>query len=150
MEANLNRTQTDPPSAGQSAPTAAGTDQNTVPNYPKELYDEALIEDEHRNFNLRLREAHQPKVSSYVAPPVPPAIAAVTALEMAAGKARVEHFEGVEKDRQGIAARTKEKWEGDSKAVFRPADFEEYKPTLKSSVQTQSKDVGLRQPTPRS
>lgn len=155
MEANPNPTQMDPQSAAPSVPTA----NETAPNYPKELYDDAHIENEHRDFNLKLMAARGPNQGKpeYVPPPIPPAIAEATRLEMEAGKARVEHFSKIEAERKLIAARVPEKWEGTSTPLFRPGNFEEYKPKSKNPVGAlnemnamQSKDRGVRQPVSRS
>lgn len=151
MEANPNPTQMDPANAGPSVLTA---NETVAPSYPKELYDDAHIENEHRDFNAKLMEARSPNKGKpeYVPPPVPPAIAEATRLEMEAGKNRVTHFEKIEAERKLIAARVPEKWEGKSTPIFRPADFEEYKPKSKAPVGAlnemnamQSKDR-LRQP----
>lgn len=131
----------------QSAPTAAVY----VPEYPKDLYDEAHIENGHRAFNDRLMAVRAPNGGkpAYVPPAPPAAVATQTELEMAAGAKRVSHFQEQEAARkEQVAARVHEKWEGKTTAVFRPPAFTEYSATFKSPAQTPSKD-NLRAPFQR-
>lgn len=151
MEAiNPAQPEATPPKA--SPPAAPTTDASAanIPEYPRELYDEASIENEHRDFNDRLLKARLPNQGkpAYETPPVPDAVVKQTDLEMKAGAERVKHFENLEHERKGLAARTKEAWEKTPAAntpVFRPPDFSEYRNTFKSPAQTPSKDT-LRQP----
>lgn len=131
------------PTSQAQSPAPEPTTNGTV-EYPAELYSSAWIENEHRDFNDRLMEARAPKEVAHVTPKVPEAVARATELEMAAGALRVAEFEKQEKDRKAISQRTPEKWEGKNTPVFRPGDFSEYRPTLKTPGQTVSKDAGLR------
>lgn len=137
-----------PPKAQPMSAPVTDASAGTVPEYPKDLYDEAHIENEHRDFNQRIMEARAPREKEVIPPAVAPGIAAQTLAEMEAGRARVAHFEEIEANRKTIAARVPEKWEGKSTPVFRPGDVSEYKTTLKGPAQTVSKD-NVRQPTPR-
>lgn len=95
-----------------------------VPDYPKSIYDAAVIENEMMDFNTQLGNAMRPEIKSYTPPPVPTAIAAATLREMEAGRARVAEFASVEQQRRAIiAARPKEPWEGNTTQVFRPAAY---------------------------
>jgi len=110
---------------------------------PQSVRDDAEREDMHRDFERRMAEANQPKVDTYVTPPVPSQIAANTRLEMEAGRRRVSEFAGIEAARQKFnAVRKAEAWEGQNTPIFRPGNFEEYKNIKGPSV---SKDA-LTQP----
>lgn len=111
--------------------------------YPKDLYELAHIENDHRTFEARLAEACQPVVKEYTPPPVPVQIAENTRREMEAGRRRVAEFAELESKRQATInePRKKEPWEGTNTPVFRPGEFDEYKTTMKSPVLTQSKDI---------
>ena len=117
----------------------------SVPNYPKELYDAAAIENEHRDFNARLAEVRSPTKVEYIPPPVPDAVSKQTRLEMETGSKRVKQFEVQRAEQQAIAARVPEPWEGKTVPIFRPGDAREYKDVKGTNV---SKDA-VAQPTPR-
>lgn len=116
-----------------------------VPDYPKDLYDAAHIENGHIDFNNRILAVRGPNQGKppYVPPPIPEAVSKQTELEMAAGAHRVKHFEALRAEQKEIAARTKEPWEGKSTAIFRPAEAREYTNIKAPAV---SKDRGLVQP----
>lgn len=95
-----------------------------VPDYPKDLYNEAVIANEMRDFNTQLGNAMRPEIKTYTPPPVPPAIAEATRREMEAGRKRVAEFAAVEQQRRVVMAeRKKEPWEGNTTAVFRPTAY---------------------------
>jgi hypothetical protein len=111
-----------------------------VPEYPKDLYTEAQIENEHRDFNQKLIEARAIREKpEYKPPPVPPAVIEQTRLEMEAGAKRVAEFEQMKKEQKALA-RVPDKWEGKTVEVFRPPDFREYTSTFKSPAMTVSKE----------
>lgn len=118
-----------------------------VPDYPKNIYNEAHVSNDRMDFEERLMASRAPPdVKPYVPPPVPDAIAERTRQEMQAGAKRVEEFKVIEQDRRIQAAtRAKEPWEGETVEVFRPGNFEEYKNTLRQVGNTTSKD-NLTQP----
>ena len=146
MEASPNQAATTNQMPAQTSASTAG-----VPEYPKDLYDAAHIENGHRDFNDRIMAVRAPNQGKpeYVPPPPPPAIAAQIKAEMEAGAKRVAEFAAQKAANKALAKRTPEKWEGTNTPVFRPSDVSEYRNTLKSPAQTHSKDVGLRQPAPR-
>src|ERR1019366_3700757 len=71
------------------------------------------------DFMRAVLKARNPEVKEYVTPPVPPRIAQQTLDEQAAGRARVQHFEELEKLRPKRPVEAN----GTMTPVFRPADF---------------------------
>lgn len=115
-----------------------------APNYPKDIYDEAHIEDGHREFNNKLLEARAARDDVVFKPPDPhPDVLARTQAEMDAGAARVAEFDAEKSKRAEDTSPTRkpEPWEGQTTEVFRPADFREQKAEFKSPAQTKSKDA---------
>ncbi len=98
--------------------------QIVAPDYPKTLYDSAMVENEMRDFQMQLGNAMRPEIKTYTPPPVPKAIAEATRREMEAGRQRVAEFAAVEGQRRVIIAnRVKEPWEGNTVEIFRPISF---------------------------
>lgn len=149
MQANLNSVEPISPTHAQMPAPTAGA-RGEVPDYPKDLYDAAHIENGHINFNNAIMAVRAPNHGKpeYVPPPIPAAIAEATKREMEAGAKRVAEFAEQKAAQQAIAKRTPEPWEGKSTAVFRPGDVSEYRAGLKSPAQTPSKD-NVRQPVAR-
>jgi hypothetical protein len=90
------------------------------------IYDEAMAQNREHEFVTAIMAARNPpEVKEYVAPEVPPAIAAQTKLEMEAGAKRVMEFAGQEIERQEAHERhRRDRWaDKESVPVFRPDDY---------------------------
>lgn len=112
----------------QSPPSVPVVSQPPTADVPaavgvsRETYDEAWVENSHREFAQRIAQARAPVVKAPVAPCVAPRIAETTRLEMEAGARRVAQFAEAEQHRR-VIPRKKEAWEGTNTAIFRPIDF---------------------------
>lgn len=116
-----------PPNWGQTpipveTPAPAPVIDNTVVDYPKDIYAEANNENAKRNFMQQLSEARNPPVKEYKTPPVPKAVQTQTELEMAAGRKRVAEFQQMEVERQALSPKP-EPHAATTTPVFRPADY---------------------------
>lgn len=115
-----------PTAEAEAAPAEDNFIQIAVPDYPKQLYDAAVIENEMMDFNTQLGNAMRPVIREYTPPPIPTAIAEATRREMEAGRQRVAEFAEQEKLRRVLVAteqRRKEPWEGNSVSIFRPQAY---------------------------
>lgn len=88
----------------------------------REAYDDAWVENSHRDFAIRIAQARAPAPKPVVLPCVAPGVAEATRREMEAGAKRVAQFAEAEAHRR-VIPRKKEPWEGNSTPVFRPIDF---------------------------
>lgn len=113
--------------APEQTTTAVGGAEVQMTEVPKAVYDEAVEDNRQQTFVTSILEARAPKIiTPYQPPPIPVGVAAQTAREMEAGRARVAEFAANEEIRKKVAeAHRSDKWGSEQKStpVFRPADF---------------------------
>jgi len=117
------------PSEVQSQTTDVSEQRAFDPTRSKEegkIYDEAMEVNREHDFVQAITAARRPpEKPTYVPPPVPPAVAEQTRLEMEAGRKRVMEFAAQEIERQEAHERHKrDKWaDKGSVEVFRPPEY---------------------------
>lgn len=118
------------PISEPDTPMATAVGGAVVPytDVPKAIYDEA--QEDHRRYLFRelILEARLPSQVEHAEaapPPVPPAIAEQTRLEMETGRKRNEHYAGIEAQRlKMVEAQKKDQWaDKPTEQVFRPANY---------------------------
>lgn len=113
------------------------------PEQYEELQRVAKLEDEKRDFLLKVAAARKQPVENIATPPVAERILEQTKAEMAAGAALVAKHGAAMARRPAPAP---DRWDGNNnQSVLRPEAFDEYRTQFKTPGQTPSKD-NVRQP----